>query len=136
MSMIRGVRGATTVTTNSAEAIISATRELLQAMIDANAINEEHVASVFFTTTPDLDAAFPAQAARAVGWWEAALLGAQEINCPNGLPMCIRVLIHWNTPKPLSDIRHVYMHGAERLRPDMYPTNKIVLDSADEPVNR
>ncbi|MCC6612009.1 MAG: chorismate mutase [Anaerolineae bacterium] len=133
--MIRGVRGATTVTANSAEVIISATKELLQAMIDANGIEESHVASVFFTTTPDLDAAFPAQAARAVGWWEVALLGAQEINCPDGVPMCIRVLMHWNTPKALSDIRHVYMHGAERLRPDMYPTNKIVIDGADEHVN-
>jgi chorismate mutase len=134
MWMIRGVRGATTVTTNSAEAIISATKELLQAMIDVNEIDEAHVASVFFTTTPDLDAAFPAQAARAVGWRETALLGAQEINCPDGVPMCIRVLIHWNTEKPLSEIRHVYRHGAERLRPDMYPTNKIVLDRADEHV--
>ncbi len=131
MWMVRGVRGATTASANTTDVIVSATRELLQTMIDTNGIDEEHVASVIFTTTPDLNAGFPAQAARLVGWQQTALLGAQEIDCPDGVPMCIRVLIHWNTTKPLAAIRHVYMHGAERLRPDLYPTNKIVLDNAD-----
>ena len=131
MLIVRGVRGATTVMGNDGQAIVEATRELLQLMLETNLIEEEQVASVFFTTTPDLNAAFPAQAARLMGWERVALLGAQEMDCPNGVPRCIRILIHWNTDKPLDAIRHIYMHGAERLRPDLYPTNKLVID--DEP---
>jgi chorismate mutase len=128
MWMIRGVRGATTIQENTAEAIVTATGELLQAMIHVNDIDEEHVASVIFTTTPDLDAAYPAQAARVAGWSHTALLGCQEMLVPGGLERCIRILIHWNTPKRLHEITHVYMNGAERLRPDLYPENKIALD--------
>lgn len=128
MFMIRGVRGATTVTENTAEAIVAATTELLSEMIRANDIDETFVASVIFTTTPDLNAAFPAQAARAAGWTHTALMGCVEMDVPGGLPRCIRVLIHWNTDKPLSEIRHVYMHGAEKLRPDLYPDNKIIVN--------
>jgi chorismate mutase len=128
----RGVRGATTVPGNTAEAIVNGTEELLRAMIDANAITEEQVASVIFTTTRDLNAAFPAQAARKVGWWQVALLGAQEMDAPSGLPLTIRILIHWNTPRKLHEIVHVYMHGAEKLRPDLYPTNKLVLTGEEE----
>jgi chorismate mutase len=130
--MCRGVRGATTVSDNTAELIVSATAELLGAMIAANGIEEEQVASVFFTTTPDLNMAYPAQAARKVGWWSVALIGAQEIETPNGLPMTIRILIHWNTSKTLNEIVHVYMHGAEKLRPDLYPKNKLVLSDEKE----
>jgi chorismate mutase len=125
--LCRGVRGATTVGSNTPEAIVSGTAELLRAVIDANGIEEEHVASVIITTTPDLTAAYPAQAARQVGWWQVALLGAVEIDNPDGLSMCIRVLIHWNTTRKLNEIVHVYMHGAEKLRPDLYPKNKLVL---------
>jgi chorismate mutase len=130
--MCRGVRGATTVQQNTAEEIVSATAELLQKMIDTNGIEEEHVASVIFTTTPDLTAAFPAQAARKVGWWQVALMGMQEIAVPDGLPLAIRILIHWNTDKKLNEIVHIYMHGAERLRPDLYPKNKLVLNGSDK----
>jgi chorismate mutase len=126
--MFRGVRGATTVENDDPDAILSATRELLQEMIRINGIDEEAVASVIFTTTPDLTAAFPAQAARGIGWHRTALLGCQEMDNPNGLPRCVRVLIHWNTEKTLDQILHVYMRGAEKLRPDLYPDNKIVLD--------
>ncbi|MBC8099863.1 MAG: chorismate mutase [Armatimonadetes bacterium] len=127
--LCRGVRGATTVHSNSADEIISATIELLKAMVEANGIAEQHVASVIFTTTPDLNAAFPAQAARQMGWQQVALLGAQEIDHPNGLPYAIRVLIHWNTAKRLDELVHVYMHGAEKLRPDLlYPKNKLVVE--------
>lgn len=126
--MFRGVRGATTATANTPEAILSVTIELLREMIRVNAIEEEYVASVIFTTTPDLNTVFPAQAARDFGWHRTALLGCQEMDNPKGVPRCIRILIHWNTPKKLDEITHVYMHGAERLRPDLYPDNKIVLD--------
>jgi chorismate mutase len=131
--MCRGVRGATTASSNTHEAIISATRELLQTLIDLNGIREEDVASVFFTTSPDLTAAYPAQAARQCGWWQVALLGAQEIDIPDGLKLAIRILIHWNTTKGLQELKHVYMHGAERLRPDLYPRNKVVIDEGEIP---
>lgn len=115
----RGVRGATTVDEDSAKAIWSATRELMQVMISANDIDEDDVASVIFTTTPDLTAAYPAKAARDLGWTEVGLLGCQEMGVPGGIPRCIRVLIHWNTPKRNSDIRHVFLRGAQALRPDI-----------------
>ncbi len=129
---IRGVRGATTVDENSAEAILDATHKLLKAVIEANEIVEDDVASVLFTTTPDLNAVFPAKAARDLGWHRTALMGAQEVDVPDGIPMCIRILIHWNTEKTLDEIQHVYMRGALALRPDLYPDNKIVLNGGDE----
>ncbi|PJF22569.1 MAG: chorismate mutase [Phototrophicales bacterium] len=127
--MMRGVRGATTVRENTEEAMISATQELLKALIDYNGIEEKDVASVFFTTTPDLTAAYPAKAARLLGWNDTALMGMQEADVPTGLKMCIRVLIHWNTSKAIDELVHVYMNGAEKLRPDFfYPKNKVVLN--------
>jgi chorismate mutase len=130
--LCRGVRGAITVEEDTPEAIVSATAELLKAVIDANGIEEEQVASVIFTTTPDLHAAHPAQAARAVGWWQVALMGCQEMDNPNGLPRTIRILIHWNTTKKLDELVHVYMRGAEKLRPDLiYPKNKLILNGGN-----
>jgi chorismate mutase len=126
--MFRGVRGATSAPENTPEEILSVTRELLQELIRVNGIEEEYVASVIFTSTPDLNAAFPAQAGREVGWRRTALLGCQEIDAPDGIPMCVRILIHWNTDKSLDEIKHVYMRGTERLRRDLYPDNKIVLN--------
>jgi chorismate mutase len=128
MTLLRGVRGATTVKSDSAEEIIAGTRELLQTLIETNEIQEDTVASIFFTTTPDLTAAFPAQAARDLGWRRVALMGMQEMDVPTGLKLCIRILIHWNTSRGLDEVQHVYMHGAEKLRPDLYPDNKIVLN--------
>ncbi|MDX2160705.1 MAG: chorismate mutase [bacterium] len=126
--MLRGVRGGTTVTDNDAGQILAATKELLEQLIRVNAIEEEAVASVLFTTTPDLNAAFPAAAARDLGWHRCALMGFQEIQVPNGIQYCIRVLIHWNTDKTLDEIKHVYMHGAMKLRPDLYPDNRVELN--------
>jgi chorismate mutase len=130
--LVRGVRGATTVEANTADAILTATRELLAAMVQANGIVEDEVASVFFTTTADLNAVFPAAAARQFGWRRVALMGSQEADIVDGMPRCIRLLIHWNTGKSLDEIQHVYMHGAEKLRPDLYPDNKIVLNGGNE----
>jgi chorismate mutase len=104
----------------------------MRALIETNGIEEDDVASVFFTTTPDLNAAFPAKAARDLGWHRTALMGAQEMDAPDGIPMCIRVLIHWNTDRKLDDIKHVYMRGALALRPDLYPDNKIVLNTEQD----
>ncbi len=114
----RGVRGATTVEENSREAIIAGTRELLVALIEANAIRSTDVASAIFTTTADLTAEFPAVAARQLGWDDVALLCSHEMAVPGALPRCIRILIHWNTERRADEIVHVYVKGAENLRPD------------------
>ena len=115
----RGVRGATTAEENTSEAILAATRELLALIVEANDLRVEDVASAIFTTTSDLTAAFPAQAAREMGWHNVALLDAQEIPVPGSLERCIRVLIHWNTEKEQSEIKHVYTKGARGLRSDL-----------------
>ncbi len=114
----RGVRGATTVERNDAQEILSATRELLAALVQANGIDPADLASAIFTVTPDLDAAFPARAARELGWIDAALLDMQQAPVPGALPRCIRVLLHWNTDRPAREIVHVYLRGARVLRPD------------------
>lgn len=118
MIACRGVRGATTVEEDTPDTILSATRELLVQMIESNGICPEDVASVMFTTTPDLTSEYPALAARQLGWRDVALLCAHEMNVPHSLKRCIRVLLHWNTDKLASEIQHVYIKGAVSLRPD------------------
>lgn len=115
---VRGVRGATVAGANSEEAILAATRELLYTMIQANGIAPEDVASVHFTTTVDLNATYPALAARQLGWFDVALLCGHEMDVPGTLGRCIRILIHWNTRRRLEEIVHVYLHEARSLRPD------------------
>ncbi len=118
--LVRGIRGAISADENSREAILQATNELLQEVLCANGIDDfEDIVSAVFTTTPDLTASFPAEAARDLGMSEVPLLCASEIAVPNSLPMCIRVLLHVNTEKKQSDITHVYMKDAMKLRPDM-----------------
>ncbi len=114
----RGVRGATTCAQNTREAILAATRELIEAVVAANDINVADVASCWFTTTSDLYAEFPAVAARQLGWTDTALMNTHEMAVPGGLPMCIRLIIHWNTERAQADIQHVYLRGAVALRPD------------------
>jgi chorismate mutase len=115
----RGVRGATTVEHNTREELLKATRQLLALMIRQNGIEHEDVASAIFTTTPDLNAEFPALAARQLGWLDVPLLCTHEINVPGSLARCVRILIHWNTPKTLDELHHVYIRDAARLRPDL-----------------
>jgi chorismate mutase len=112
----RGIRGATTVDKNTKEAILSAGKELLQKIIEANGLVPENVASAIFTTTPDLDAEFPAAAARQLGWSHTALLCAQEMNVPGSLQKCLRILILYNTEKSAEEIVHVYIKGATTLK--------------------
>lgn len=112
----RGVRGATTADDNTKDAILSATTELLRKVVEANGIKVEDVASALFSTTPDLNAEFPALAARLMGWTGAALMCSHEMSVPKGLARCIRVLIHWNTEKTAAEIAHVYIRGAQNLR--------------------
>lgn len=117
--MVRGLRGAITVQNNTAEEILAATSELLQALVAANAIERDRVASIIFTTTIDLNAAFPAVAARELGWTDVALLNAHEMAVPGSLPRCVRILIHLNTERAPHELRHIYLRDARKLRPDL-----------------
>ena len=117
--LCRGVRGATTADENTRDAILTATRQLLALMIRINGIEPEHVGSAVLRLTRDLDAEFPALAARQLGWLDVPLLCTYEVDVPGSLRRCVRVLIHWNTDKPQNEIRHIYVKDAERLRPDI-----------------
>lgn len=113
----RGVRGATTVENNSADEIYEATKELLTLMIEENGIEVDDIASAIFTTSPDINAAFPATAARVgLGWKDAALMCYHEMGVPGSLQKCIRILLHVNTTKRADEIVHVYTRGAKDLR--------------------
>jgi chorismate mutase len=116
----RGIRGATTVTADEKEQVLSATQELLASILEANpSLRTEDIASAVFTVTDDICAAHPALAARQIGWDFVPMLCAREIPVPNSLPFCIRVMIHWNTELPQSAIQHVYLRDAVKLRPDL-----------------
>jgi chorismate mutase len=114
----RGVRGATVAESNSSEEILKATRQLLALMIRQNDIQAEDVCSAWFSTTVDLDAQFPALAARQLGWLDVALMCVHELDVPGSLRRCIRILLHWNTDKSPDEIVHIYIKEAARLRPD------------------
>ena len=117
---IRGIRGATTVAADQPDLILQATRELLETILEENeGMNPEDVASAIFTVTDDLASTFPAQGARQMGWGLVPMLCAREIPVPNSLPRVIRVLVHWNTEVPQSEITHVYLREAVKLRPDL-----------------
>lgn len=113
----RGIRGATTVERNDRGEILAATEELLLLLIEKNQLHPDDVASAIFTTTEDLDAEFPALAARALGWTEVALMCVREIPVPGSLGKCIRILLHVNTERSAAQIQHVYIKGAVNLRP-------------------
>ncbi len=117
--LCRGVRGATTVEANTREDILAATRQLLALMIRQNEIDPHDVGSAIFTVTSDLNAEFPALAARQLGWLEVPLLCTYELDVPGSLGKCIRILLHWNTTRDPSEIVHVYIKGAQKLRPDL-----------------
>ncbi len=117
---VRGIRGATTVETNTREAILDATGELLGEIIRLNAIAAEDVASAYFTTTTDLDAEFPAVVARRdFGWTNVALMCGHEMDVPGSLRMCLRIMLHVNTEQAQDEVCHVYLRAAAALRPDL-----------------
>ena len=121
---VRGIRGAITVDGNDREAILEGTRELLQAMVDANGVKADDIASCHFTTSPDLNAEFPAEATRRLeGWKYVPLLCGHEMNVPGAMPKCVRILLHVNTDAAPQDIQHVYLRDATRLRTDLAPAD-------------
>lgn len=116
MTKVRGIRGATTADTNTRDDVLGVTKALLEKLIDANNIDIDDLAAAFFTTTPDLNAEFPAAAARLMGWTYVALMGASEIDVPDAPPRCIRVLILVNTDKAANQLTNIYLRGAEHLK--------------------
>ena len=117
---LRGIRGATTVQADQESEILAATTELLASIRQANpSLQPEDLASVIFTLSDDLSAAYPAKAARQMGWVNVPLMCTREVPVPGGLTRCIRVLIHWNTELPQHAVAHVYLKEAASLRPDL-----------------
>jgi chorismate mutase len=131
--MIRGLRGATTVAANDAGEIAERTRELIRLLVDLNGLSPDDIASALFTVTDDLDAAFPAVAVRGLSdWKDVPLLCAREMPVAGSLGHCIRILIHWNTDRPQKEVRHVFLRGARRLRPEW--AVRVPGDEEEEPV--
>ena len=124
----RGIRGATTAAANTREAILEATRDMLARLIAANNLHHDDIASAIFSTTPDLNAEFPAVAARELGWLDTALFCTHEMAVPGSLPRCIRVLIHWNTTRRADEIVHVYVREASTLRPERADLPRRIVD--------
>ena len=120
---VRGIRGATTATANTTEAITEATEELLQELTRLNDLDPAEIAFAYFTTTPDLNAEYPALAARRLGWLDVPLLCGHDMNVqqpnPRGVPMCVRILLLYNTPRPQATMRFAYLHGAEAIKADL-----------------
>ncbi|HUS81943.1 MAG TPA: chorismate mutase [Dehalococcoidia bacterium] len=116
--LCRGIRGAITVDSNTSQDILAASRELLKEMIAANDVHPEDVAAALFSTTTDLDADFPARAAREMGWNDAPLMCGNEMAVPGSLDRCLRILLLINTEKRSDEIVHIYLKGAGVLRPD------------------
>ena len=132
----RGVRGAITADTNTREDILLQTRRLMAVMIRMNEIRAEDVASALFSTTPDLDADFPALAARQFGWFDVPLLCTNEIPVPGALPKCIRILMNWNTSKSPQEIHHIYLRDAVVLRPDISHLPPVDWEELEEWIGR
>jgi chorismate mutase len=131
----RGIRGATTAIANTAEDILEATDELLRMVIRLNDLEPANVASVIFTTTPDLTATFPALAARSIGWVEVPLMCAHEMAVPGSLQKCVRVMIHINTTRSAAEIKHVYLKGARELRSEWaYSDEDVATVLTNQPV--
>ncbi|MDK2981383.1 MAG: chorismate mutase [Chloroflexota bacterium] len=121
---MRGIRGATTIESDTSTNVLAATCELLEAMLAANTgLEPAAIGSAIFTVTDDICSAFPARAARELGWATVPMLDGREIPVPGGLPLCIRVLLHWNTDREQAEIRHIYLRGARALRPDLESSN-------------
>ncbi|WP_110953555.1 chorismate mutase [Anaerosinus massiliensis] len=117
--MLQGIRGAITVAENKKETIFLAVQELLMELVEKNNLKLEDIGAAIFSATPDLNAAFPAAAARKIGWDFVPLFGTQELDVENGLDQCVRVLLLVNTEKKQKEIVHVYLGDSNCLRPDL-----------------
>ena len=126
----RGIRGATTAEANTKESILSNTRELLEAVVAANDLKQDDLVCAFLTTTRDLNAEFPAVAARQLGWTEVALMCGHEMDVPGALTGVIRVMLVVNTERTPDKIVHVYLKEAKTLRPDTVSGNSNKTGSA------
>jgi chorismate mutase len=118
-AIVRALRGASTCAANTSEEISEVTQELLLAMMERNGVRHDDVISVIFTTTPDLNASFPATAARGIGFGDVPLLCASEIDVPGAMPLTVRVLLHAYTERARSELRHVYLRNTSSLRDDL-----------------
>jgi len=118
MTRCIGIRGATTVDEDALEEVLDATQDLLQRLQELNGFDPADLTSIIFTTSADIRSTFPARAARRLGWTMVPMLCAQEIDAPEALPRCVRVLLHWNTERPAAEVRHAYLRGSRILRPD------------------
>ena len=116
---VRAIRGATQVDADDREQVLEATRELVSAVLERNALEHDDVISIVFTATPDLVSEFPAYAARQMGITDVPLMCASEIAVPGAMPRVLRLLAHVETERPRSDVRHVYLRGAAALRTDL-----------------
>ncbi|TWT28316.1 chorismate mutase [Planomicrobium sp. CPCC 101110] len=124
--MIRGVRGAITVTKDQPEEIFQETKKLVLEMVKANSIDPDKVASVIISTTPDISSAFPAKAVRTLeDWTYVPVMCTHEMDVPGSLPLCIRVMMHVNTEQKQQDIQHIFMNEAVKLRPDLVKKNQV-----------
>ena len=121
---VRGIRGAVNVSRNSRREIFTKTRDLLGAMVRANRIREKDIAAAFFTLTPDLNADFPAYAARDMGWTHVPMMCAGELGVPKGMKKVVRVMLLVNTSVPPNRIKHQYLGSTPSLRPDLTGAGK------------
>jgi len=119
MSAVRAIRGAIDVPENSEGAILTAATRLLEEIIRRNCLCKEDVCAVVFSATADLNAVYPARAARTLGWTDIALMCMQEMEVPGSMPFCLRVLVLWNTDLTQEQVQHVYLGAARQLRPDL-----------------
>lgn len=126
---VRGIRGATTAAGNDAAAIVEATAELLSELVALNGIDAEEIAFAYFTTTTDLDAEFPALAARQLGWLDVPLLCGHDMDVqqpnPRGVPLCIRIMLLYNTDRAQREMRHAYLHGADAIKQDLETMRRL-----------
>jgi chorismate mutase len=120
---LRGIRGATTASANTADAIMDATEELLRELANLNDLDPGDIAAAFFTTTPDLNAEFPAHAVRRLGWLDVPMLCGHDMEVqqpnPRGVKLCVRILLLYNTPRPQGAMRFAYLRGAEAIKTDL-----------------
>lgn len=120
MARVRALRGATTIDEDTGEQIVERVTEMMRVTLEENAVDPADIISIWFTATPDIHSTFPATAARGMGLFDdVPLMCASEIDVPGALPMCIRVMMHIETDRARGDLRHVYLHGARALRPDL-----------------